>query len=311
MKNRTQQQITIFALALVLSLQCNAFSPVARTINGKQLLRHQRSTNSVLFNAGGSNQEEASSNNSNVEGEEEEQTPTPIADGLKLQAESFVKAPEPQQRMDPLIASLTKMDADMANPPTTKLPLLGEMPLENAVFLPVAVIAVVGFIMSINIAFKSADDIVQKMDEINSVLSTPPAKPDVVSEGCRGLCSDQDQQLDNMRAFMNSLKKDSGSGAIDVLGGSVEIQSEASASISPGDGSAASSAATSDAASEAVQEVSTDDVPAVSSAPPAATSDAISEAVQEVSTDDNTVSSAATSDAVSETVQEVSTSRAE
>jgi hypothetical protein len=122
-------------------------------------------------------------------------------------SKSFTEEPIRQQRLDPLVASLTRMDADMINTPTTKVPLLGEIPLDGSivVLIPVALIAIVGFIMSINIAMNSQDLISEKMDEINAVLSAPPVKQTVVNEGCRGLCSDQDQQLDNMRGFMNSL----------------------------------------------------------------------------------------------------------
>jgi hypothetical protein len=140
---------------------------------------------------------------------EEEAEPTPISDALQRQSSAFTVEPEQQERLDPLIASLTRMDADMVNTPTTKVPLLGEIPLDGSivVLLPVALIAVVGFIMSINIAFNSADIISQKVDQVSNVLSTPPAKKTVQYDGCRGLCSDQDGQLDNMRIFMNSLAK--------------------------------------------------------------------------------------------------------
>ena len=161
-----------------------------------------------------------SDNNSNEqqqEGEEvEPKVPTPITDGLQKQSESFTSEPQPQQRLDPLLASLTRMDEEMMNTPTTKVPLLGEIPLDGSivVLLPVALIAVVGFVMSINIAFNSKDLIVEKMDEanlsgkmgeINAAMSKPPVKQSVEYDGCRGLCNNQDEQLDNMRNFMNSL----------------------------------------------------------------------------------------------------------
>lgn len=141
--------------------------------------------------------------------EEDKTTPTPMTDGLAQQSQSFSSEPVQPKRLDPLVASLTRMDDDMVNTPTTKVPLLGEVPLDGSivVLLPVALIAIVGFIMSINIAFNSSDAIVQKLEEVNTVLSTPPAKENTITEdsGCRGLCSNQDEQLDNMRNFMNSL----------------------------------------------------------------------------------------------------------
>ncbi len=154
-----------------------------------------------------------------AEEEEEDKTPTPITDGLQRQSESFTTEPQPQQRLDPLVASLTRMDEEMINTPTTKVPLLGEIPLDGSivVLLPVALIAVVGFIMSINIALNSKDAIVEKMDEINAVLSAPPVKQAPVSDGCRGLCSDQEEQLDSMRNFMNSLAPKKVQSAVEVV----------------------------------------------------------------------------------------------
>ena len=146
--------------------------------------------------------------------EEEPQTPTPITDILQNQSESFTTAPPPQQRLDPLVASLTRMDEEMANVPTTKVPILGEIPLDGSivVLLPAALIAVVGFILSISIALNSKDLIAQqmgevagKMEDINTAMSKPPVKKSVQYEGCRGLCSNQEEQLDSMRNFMNSL----------------------------------------------------------------------------------------------------------
>lgn len=156
-----------------------------------------------------SNEDEKPSIGKEGEEEEEEKTPTPISDALQMQSAVFQKEPERQERLDPLIASLTRMDDDMKNTPTIKVPLLGEIPLDGSivVLLPVAIIAVVGFIMSINIAFESKDSIVEKVGQVNRVMSTPPAKVPVVPDGCRGLCSDQDAQLDTMRNFMNSLAK--------------------------------------------------------------------------------------------------------
>ena len=159
---------------------------------------------------------DSNSNEQQVGEEVEPKVPTPITDGLQKQSESFTSEPQPQQRLDPLLASLTRMDEEMMNTPTTKVPLLGEIPLDGSivVLLPVALIAVVGFVMSINIAFNSKDIIVQKMDEanlsgkmyeINAAMSNPPVKQSVEYDGCRGLCNNQDEQLDNMRNFMNSL----------------------------------------------------------------------------------------------------------
>ena len=55
---------------------------------------------------------------------------------------------------------------------------------------------------------QSKDAIVQQLNEITSVMSSPPSKKAVVPDGsCRGLCSDQDEQLNAMRGFMEGLAK--------------------------------------------------------------------------------------------------------
>lgn len=205
----------LIPLIAILSLvaKCEAFTPIAKIQTGHQSLSlHAFGVKTSLYSSSENNTEDNGGIEGNREKEAEkevveERTPTPVTDGLQKMSQSFTTEPKPQQRLDPLVASLTRMDKDMMNTPTTKVPLLGEIPLDGSivVLLPVALIAIVGFIMSINIAFNSKDELVQKLDEINAVLSTPPVKQSVVNEGCRGLCSDQDEQLDNMRGFMNSL----------------------------------------------------------------------------------------------------------
>lgn len=141
---------------------------------------------------------------------EENSIPTPQNDALSQQAQSFTNEPKAPERLDPLVQALTKMDEKTANAPTKKLPLLGEVPVDGSllVLAPVALIAVAGFIMSMNIAFQSKDLISQQLDEINAVLTAPPVKQTVVkSDECRGLCSDQNDQLDTMKGFMEGLSK--------------------------------------------------------------------------------------------------------
>lgn len=91
------------------------------------------------------------------------------------------------------------------------LPLLGEVPLDGSIVVlaPVALIAVVGFILSIKIGLESKDALVQQLDEINSVLSQPPVKQTIMDDlgGCRGLCSDQGEQLNNMKGFLEGISK--------------------------------------------------------------------------------------------------------
>jgi hypothetical protein len=117
--------------------------------------------------------------------------------------------PNAPKNLDPLVEALTKTDEKFANTPTTKVPLLGEIPKDGSilVLVPVAIIAVVGFIMSFQIAIQSKDLIASQLDELNTVLSTPPAKKTKTFTECRGLCSDQGDQLDTMKGFMEGLSK--------------------------------------------------------------------------------------------------------
>ena len=121
--------------------------------------------------------------------------------------------PVPPRRLDPLMASLTRMDSSTADLPTKNIPLFGEVPVDGslALLIPAAGIAVLGFILSIVIAVKSSDEIVgllsQVSDDLNSVAVTKSSK--VYDESvCRGICSSQQQDLEGLRGFMNGLKKE-------------------------------------------------------------------------------------------------------
>ena len=167
-------KLPIKFLALsALSFQSSAFAPINQNVY-KSLTKESASGGIMLYSQQGDNNE-------------------PVA----------------PERLDPLVDALTKMDEETAKAPTTKLPLLGEVPVDGSllVLAPVALIAVVGFIMSIQIGIQSKDTIVEKFDEINYSLSRPPAKvaPKVDPSACRGLCSDQGYQLDTMKGFMEGL----------------------------------------------------------------------------------------------------------
>mmetsp|Transcript_7034 Transcript_7034/g.11295 ORF Transcript_7034/g.11295 Transcript_7034/m.11295 type:complete len:140 (+) Transcript_7034:3-422(+) len=106
---------------------------------------------------------------------------------------------------DPLIASLTRID-DPENVPTVKVPLFGEVPADGnlKLLLPVAAIGVLGFIFSIVVTFQSRDAIVRELSHVE--LPKMEYTPTVVVEGkCRGLCSNQDKDVDGLRNFMESI----------------------------------------------------------------------------------------------------------
>mmetsp|Transcript_29314 Transcript_29314/g.62309 ORF Transcript_29314/g.62309 Transcript_29314/m.62309 type:complete len:217 (-) Transcript_29314:247-897(-) len=120
---------------------------------------------------------------------------------VQQEAEKMPPADASQNRMDPLIASLTGNDESTPTD-TRPAPLFGEIPVDGTLFLtvPATVISVLGFIFGIVVAFNSRDTIVQEFSEVDQPT------PTVVQEGkCRGLCSSQDEDLDGLRNFMKSI----------------------------------------------------------------------------------------------------------
>lgn len=113
----------------------------------------------------------------------------------------------PAKRVDPLIASLTRNDRAPGDAPKTSLPLLGEIELDQSLFiiLPVAAFAFFGFAASFYVAINSGDAFVEAAQSINDSLTTPKALPD--PNVCRGLCSSQEQDLAGLKVFMDGLRK--------------------------------------------------------------------------------------------------------
>jgi hypothetical protein len=119
----------------------------------------------------------------------------------------------PQKRMDPLMASLTRMNPETANGPTRKIPIFGEVPVDGSlvVLVPAALIGVLGFILSIVVAVQNTDQIVDSLNSVADELSqTATSKVNKVYDEsvCRGLCSSQESDLEGLRSFMESLRKD-------------------------------------------------------------------------------------------------------
>lgn len=112
----------------------------------------------------------------------------------------------PKKRIDPLIASLTRIDEPTANLPTRQVPLFGEVPADGnlALLVPAAAIGILGFIFSIVVAFNSRDSLVRELSQAS--LPKMEYTPTKVEEGkCRGLCSSQDEDLDGLRNFMETI----------------------------------------------------------------------------------------------------------
>lgn len=111
------------------------------------------------------------------------------------------------KRVDPLLASLTRFDPSKANAvPTRKVPILGEVAMDKSLYLivPAVTFAILGLLTSIYVGFNSQDAFSAAL-AANPVLQSAQSAPD--GEGCRGICSTQQADLEDLRVFMNSLGK--------------------------------------------------------------------------------------------------------
>ena len=128
---------------------------------------------------------------------------------------SIVPVPEKPipKRLDPLVASLTRMDEETANAKTMSVPLWGEVILDKSlfVFLPVAAFAILGLGLSVYIAFNSQDQLSQAVEQVQQVTqdyNLAGAKPpEIDPDACRGICSSQQEDLQDLANFMGRLAK--------------------------------------------------------------------------------------------------------
>ena len=193
---------SIKTLLLILGFACHANSSFAFVPFSKSMeMEKVMGSCFVLYSTEGETPEGAMSSEGAMSAIPGEQLPTPTS-----------PPPVPQKRLDPLMASLTRMDPGAADVPTKNLPLLGEVPVDGSLTLlvPAAVIAVLGFLLSIVVAFQSQDLIVQSLVQASEdIAQTASMKTNMVYDDnvCRGLCSSQEQDLDNLRNFMESLRK--------------------------------------------------------------------------------------------------------
>ncbi len=120
--------------------------------------------------------------------------------------------PVPTKRLDPLMASLTRMDPETARGPTRNIPIFGEVPVDGSlvVLVPVALIGFLGFILSIVITVQSSDLIVDSLNRVveDIAITANENTNKIYDENvCRGLCSSQEQDLDGLKSFMEGLRK--------------------------------------------------------------------------------------------------------
>jgi hypothetical protein len=114
-----------------------------------------------------------------------------------------------QKRLDPLVVSLTRMDDETLNAPRTQVPLWGELILDRSLFvlLPVGAFAVIGFLMSLYVGVNAQDSFVDAWVEAARQQSAAVGASGLDESGCRGLCSNQEQDLQDLAAFMKSLRQ--------------------------------------------------------------------------------------------------------
>ena len=170
--------------ALLIAAPCaSAFSSV------RSVVRPQQSVSIILRSTPDENDEQ-----------QQQMMPPP---GMNM-----ANAPPPvqQSRMDPLMASLTRIDPETAVSSDTS-------EREKKLLYPALGFAAIGFLSSVFMTVTSMDTISAKLQQSTEVLSQPPVMNKQYDDTCRGLCSSQDQQLEDMRSFMNKFAKDKGAAA--------------------------------------------------------------------------------------------------
>lgn len=116
-----------------------------------------------------------------------------------------------QRRMDPLMASLTRDNSDAEQ--TQNVPFFGEIPADGTLFLlvPATVFALLGFVLSLVIAVRSSDQIVDSFSHVgDNIAQTASERTNRVYDEnkCRGFCgSPQQEDVDGLRNFMEAITR--------------------------------------------------------------------------------------------------------
>ena len=87
-------------------------------------------------------------------------------------------------------------------------PLFGEVEIDGSIVVlaPAIVIGFFGILTSFLVASQARDEFIDEVELSNS----PPPKVVTLDENkCRGICNDQDESFESLKAVMNSLKKSS------------------------------------------------------------------------------------------------------
>merc|ERR1719329_668295 len=127
----------------------------------------------------------------------------------------------PRRSFEPqLISTVTAVNPNLeeeASEDTGVIPRDGSLLL----LIPSLVISVGGFLAAIGIALNSGDAISQAVNEMEqSYVDSFKPKPAVYTspsetETCRGLCSNQEQDLDGLRSFMQKISRTTATATVD------------------------------------------------------------------------------------------------
>lgn len=180
--------LSSLAVTLTLTVTVDAFVvDTSLALISKKTLRAQQQIKRItLFTTSGNDNEEKARETQNV----------PSLQNSVIPQRSM---PQPKQ-LDPLVRSLTRMDAETKDAPTILVPLWGELILDKSLYVlaPVVLFAVLGFGLSINVALNASDD----------WIVTPSTSKVVKTDySCRGLCAQQDADLERLSAFMQQFAK--------------------------------------------------------------------------------------------------------
>ena len=71
--------------------------------------------------------------------------------------------------------------------------------------LPTVTFALLGFFSFFMVAMNSGDEVMNAVNEWNDIALNPTNNAAIDPDACRGLCSSQEQDVEGLRNFMNSL----------------------------------------------------------------------------------------------------------
>lgn len=206
----------LFVAAFILSTRrTSAFAPIPINSGCGILHRsnglHQSAPPLVLLRMSQTPEDEEAHKASSEEKEEVTPDPSkPAQDPTPPPQMARTPPSPPPKRLDPLLASLTRVDPQAnVNAPKKNLPLLGEVTLDQNLFvlLPVAAFAVLGFVSFLLVALNSQDALVNAINEWNDSVINPPPPAPIDPNECRGLCSSQQEDLEGLRSFMEGISR--------------------------------------------------------------------------------------------------------